>query len=103
MGLELCLAINAAVRVVGDRERDGGGGLGASLNAGACIIALRAKRLFMDVGRFDGPDSLGSLGSLDRLGCRSVLGDVRGICVRVLGSGLCFLGAGLRGCAREGG
>ena len=87
-------------RVVGDRERDGGGGLGASLNAGACIIALREGCLFVYAGRFD---SLDSLGGLDSLGCRSVFWDVHSICVRVLRSGLCFLGAGLRGCAREGG
>ena len=66
----------------------------------------------MYAGRFDNLDSLGgldSLGSLDNLdglsslGCRSVFWDVHSICVRVLRSGLCFLGAGLRGCAREGG
>ncbi len=96
MGLELRLAINAAVRVVGDRERDGGGGLGVSLNAGACILALRAGRIFMYVGRFD------SLGSLDSRGVVP-LGNVRGICIRVLRGGLCFLGAGLRGYAMGGG
>ena len=52
----------------------------------------------MYADRFDNLDNLDGLSSL---GCRSVLGDVRGICVRVLRSGLCFLGAGLRGCARE--
>ena len=103
MGFELRLAINAVVRVVGDRERDGGGGLGAFLNAGACIVGLREGCLFMYAGRFDNLDNLDSLGSLGCLGCRSVFWDVHSICACVLGSGLCFLGAGLRGCAREGG